>query len=89
MDSSETGMAPASFSRNYGRRIDERCVQHLFRTGIPSNTKTLNKVKLSYNIHIPWNWQTEAPLLIKPFLSKMTKSEIHAVFTAGFATIAG
>ncbi|KZS13466.1 Solute carrier family 28 member 3 [Daphnia magna] len=33
--------------------------------------------------------QTEAPLLIKPFLSKMTKSEIHAVFTAGFATIAG
>ncbi|KAI9560233.1 hypothetical protein GHT06_014247 [Daphnia sinensis] len=33
--------------------------------------------------------QTEAPLLIKPFLSKMTKSEIHALFTAGFATIAG
>ncbi|XP_046462699.1 uncharacterized transporter YutK-like isoform X2 [Daphnia pulex] len=33
--------------------------------------------------------QTEAPLLIKPFLSQMTKSEIHAVFTAGFATIAG
>ncbi len=35
------------------------------------------------------NRQTEAPLLIKPFLSQMTKSEIHAVFTAGFATIAG
>ena len=33
--------------------------------------------------------QTEAPLLIKPFLHDMTKSEIHAVMTGGFATIAG
>lgn len=33
--------------------------------------------------------QTEAPLLIKPFLPLMTKSEIHAVMTGGFATIAG
>lgn len=33
--------------------------------------------------------QTEAPLIIKPFLSKMTKSELHAVMTGGFATIAG
>lgn len=33
--------------------------------------------------------QTEAPLLIKPFLGIMTKSEIHAVMTGGFATIAG
>jgi len=33
--------------------------------------------------------QTEAPLLIKPFLALMTKSEIHAVMTGGFATIAG
>lgn len=33
--------------------------------------------------------QTEAPLLIRPFLPKMTKSEIHAVMTGGFATIAG
>jgi len=33
--------------------------------------------------------QTEAPLLIRPFLSLMTKSEIHAVMTGGFATIAG
>ncbi len=32
---------------------------------------------------------TEAPLLIKPFLPVMTKSEIHAVMTGGFATIAG
>uniref|UniRef100_A0A8C4FDM0 Solute carrier family 28 member 1 n=1 Tax=Dicentrarchus labrax TaxID=13489 RepID=A0A8C4FDM0_DICLA len=33
--------------------------------------------------------QTEAPLLIRPYLKDMTKSEIHAVLTGGFATIAG
>ncbi|MBD2058225.1 NupC/NupG family nucleoside CNT transporter [Oculatella sp. FACHB-28] len=33
--------------------------------------------------------QTEAPLLIKPYVSSMTQSELHAVMTGGFATIAG
>ncbi len=33
--------------------------------------------------------QTEAPLLIKPYLSKLTNSELHSVMTGGFATIAG
>ncbi|WP_445245480.1 NupC/NupG family nucleoside CNT transporter [Microcoleus sp. OTE_8_concoct_300] len=33
--------------------------------------------------------QTEAPLLIKPYLATMTLSELHAVMTGGFATIAG
>lgn len=33
--------------------------------------------------------QTEAPLLIKPFLGTMTLSEIMAVMTGGFATVAG
>lgn len=33
--------------------------------------------------------QTEAPFLIKPFLGKMTISELHAVMVGGFATIAG
>jgi len=33
--------------------------------------------------------QTEAPLLIKPYVSSMTLSELHAVMTGGFATIAG
>lgn len=33
--------------------------------------------------------QTEAPLLIKPYIQKMTKSEIMAVMVGGFATIAG
>ncbi|MFC1790902.1 NupC/NupG family nucleoside CNT transporter [Gemmatimonadota bacterium] len=33
--------------------------------------------------------QTEAPLLIRPFVEKMTMSELHAVMTGGFATVAG
>ena len=33
--------------------------------------------------------QTEAPLLIKPFLDNMTKSELLTVMVGGFATIAG
>ena len=32
---------------------------------------------------------TEAPLMIKPYVSKLTKSELHSVMTGGFATIAG
>jgi CNT family concentrative nucleoside transporter len=33
--------------------------------------------------------QTEAPLLVRPFLPKMTRSELMAVMTGGFATVAG
>jgi len=33
--------------------------------------------------------QTEAPLLIKPFLAGMTKSELLTIMVGGFATIAG
>lgn len=33
--------------------------------------------------------QTEAPLLIRPYLADMTLSEVHAVMTGGFATISG
>lgn len=33
--------------------------------------------------------QTEAPLVIRPFISKMTQSELMAVMTGGFATVAG
>lgn len=32
---------------------------------------------------------SEAPLVVRPFLSRMTKSELHTVMTGGFATIAG
>lgn len=33
--------------------------------------------------------QTEAPLVIKPYLDKMTRSELMSVMTGGMATIAG
>jgi len=33
--------------------------------------------------------QTEAPLLIKPFISRMTRSELLAIMVGGMATIAG
>jgi CNT family concentrative nucleoside transporter len=33
--------------------------------------------------------QTEAPLIIRSYIQKMTRSELMAVMTAGFATVAG
>ncbi|MBF88271.1 MAG: NupC/NupG family nucleoside CNT transporter [Candidatus Marinimicrobia bacterium] len=33
--------------------------------------------------------QTESPLMIRPFIAKMTMSELTAVMTGGFATVAG
>lgn len=33
--------------------------------------------------------QTEAPLVVKPYINKMTKSEIMALMTGGMATVAG
>jgi CNT family concentrative nucleoside transporter len=33
--------------------------------------------------------QTEAPLVVKPYIEKMTNSELHAVMVGGMATIAG
>lgn len=33
--------------------------------------------------------QTEAPLLVRPYLKTMTRSEIGAIMTVGFATVAG
>ncbi len=33
--------------------------------------------------------QTEAPLVIRPYLAQMTQSELMAVMTGGFATVAG
>ncbi|MEC8023767.1 MAG: nucleoside transporter C-terminal domain-containing protein [Myxococcota bacterium] len=33
--------------------------------------------------------QTEAPLVVKPFVEKMTRSELNAIMVGGFATVAG
>lgn len=54
-------------------------------------TKTMNlsgaeSLSASANIFVG---QTEAPLLIKPYLATMTRSELLAVMVGGMATIAG
>ncbi len=33
--------------------------------------------------------QTEAPLMIKPYLAEMTRSELHCIMAGGFGTVAG
>jgi len=61
-------------------RILSKGMQKLLGT---SGAETLSVIS---NIFVG---QTEAPLVIKPFISKMTKSELLAVMTGGMATIAG
>ena len=34
-------------------------------------------------------FQSEAPILVRPFIEHMTMSELHAMMTVGFSTIAG
>ncbi|XP_065057044.1 solute carrier family 28 member 3-like isoform X2 [Rhopilema esculentum] len=53
---------------------------------ISMGTSAAESLNAAGNIFIG---QTEAPLLIRPFLPDLTKSEMHAVMTGGFATIAG
>ena len=48
-----------------------------------SGSETLS---VSANIFIG---QTEAPLMVRPFIHSMTRSELMAVMTGGFATVAG
>ena len=40
-------------------------------------------------VDLHFSSQTEAPLLVRPFLEHVTMSELHAIMTGGFATIAG
>tara|TARA_Y100001970_G_C14197487_1_gene838985 strand:+ start:321 stop:2093 length:1773 start_codon:yes stop_codon:yes gene_type:complete len=49
-------------------------------------TSGAETTSISSNIFVG---QTEAPLVVKPFVSKMTKSELMAVMVGGFATVAG
>ncbi|XP_065648982.1 solute carrier family 28 member 3-like isoform X1 [Hydra vulgaris] len=53
---------------------------------ISMGTSPAESVNAAGNIFLG---QTEAPLLIRPFLENMTESELHCVMTGGFATIAG
>ena len=49
-------------------------------------TSGAETTSISANIFVG---QTEAPLVVKPFISKMTKSELMAIMVGGFATVAG
>lgn len=49
-------------------------------------TSGAESVSAAANIFVS---QTEAPLVIKPFLSKMTRSELCSVMVGGMATVAG
>ncbi len=49
-------------------------------------TSGAESLSVSANIFVG---QTEAPLVIRPYLEKMTRSELMAVMTGGMATIAG
>lgn len=55
----------------------------MFRTMGTSGAESLSAAA---NIFVG---QTEAPLVIKPYVDKMTMSELNAVMTGGFATVAG
>ena len=49
-------------------------------------TSGAETLSISANIFVG---QTEAPILIRPYIKKMTPSELMAVMTGGFATVAG
>ena len=70
---------------HYGilQRIVQIVAVVMMKTMKTSGSESLNAAA---NIFVG---QTEAPLLIKPYVANMTRSELHAVMTGGFATIAG
>ena len=49
-------------------------------------TSGAETLSISANVFVG---QTEAPILIRPYINNMTKSELMAVMTGGFATVAG
>ncbi|XP_011889960.1 PREDICTED: sodium/nucleoside cotransporter 1 isoform X3 [Cercocebus atys] len=53
---------------------------------VTMDTTATETLSVAGNIFVS---QTEAPLLIRPYLADMTLSEVHVVMTGGYATIAG
>ncbi|XP_047279668.1 solute carrier family 28 member 3 isoform X3 [Homo sapiens] len=53
---------------------------------VTTGSSPIESVVASGNIFVG---QTESPLLVRPYLPYITKSELHAIMTAGFSTIAG
>jgi CNT family concentrative nucleoside transporter len=65
------------------QRVVQAVAWVMQRTMRTSGSETLSAVS---NIFLG---QTEAPLIVRPYVEKMTDSELMAVMTGGFATIAG
>ena len=65
------------------QRVIEAIARFMRWTVGTSGAETLS---CSANIFVG---QTEAPLLVKPFLDQMTRSELLTIMVGGFATIAG
>ena len=68
-----------------------RLIQHAVRAMAWLMSKTLGasgaeSLSAAANIFVG---QTEAPLVVRPYVDKMTLSELNAVMVGGFATIAG
>ena len=61
-------------------RILARVLQHSLKT---SGAESLSAAA---NIFVG---QTEAPFVVRPYIAKMTNSELMAIMTGGFATVAG
>ena len=56
--------------------------------GMQKTMKTSGAETLSISANI-FVGQTEAPIIVRPFISSMTHSELMAIMTGGFATVAG
>ena len=56
---------------------------------IKATAKVMVKVKGTSGAESLFAGQTEAPLVVKPFIDKMTRSELMALMTGGMATVAG
>ena len=61
-------------------RFISKIMQKTMKTSAPET------LSVSANIFIG---QTEAPILVRPYISKMTNSELGTIMTGGFATAAG
>ena len=61
-------------------RFISKVMQKTMKTSAPET------LSVSANIFIG---QTEAPILVRPYISKMTNSELGTIMTGGFATAAG
>ena len=56
--------------------------------GMQKTMKTSGAETLSISANI-FVGQTEAPIIVRPFIASMTHSELMAIMTGGFATVAG